>query len=127
MNKLSKLQKEYLTTGKLTVGKTHYYNVIAAIRKKITDFDYFLIEFFKYPFSIKFEEYLEKIRATLDERLAKEPFVECFCSECGNRYKVESTDDFCSNCGHHPDQSEALKLLDFMKRDTNEQEEIGEK
>ena len=124
MNKLSKLQKQYLSNQKMNIGKTHYYNVIYAIRKKFTDFDYFLMEFLKYPRSIEFEKELEKISDRLNERLAKEPFVICYCSECGKDYEVNSKDDFCPRCGHHPEQTEALKLLEFMKRDDEKIKEV---
>jgi len=65
-NSLSELQKKYLEEIVLDVSRTHLLNVIAAIKKKFIDFDYFLIKFLAYKRAPEFEEHFKSIYDRLD-------------------------------------------------------------
>lgn len=67
MTNLSILQRRYMKGLKLDVGNTHKYNIIAAIRKKLTDFDYFLVEFLEYSNTEKFNNNILSIKKRIDE------------------------------------------------------------
>jgi len=69
MSNLSKLQKKYMQGLPLDVGVTHKYNVIAAIRKKFIDFDYFLVECLGYPNIIEYVEEISRICVRLTNYL----------------------------------------------------------
>ena len=55
----------------MEVSRTHKLNVIAAIKKKIVDFDYFLINFLGYPNAKEFNEYLEILHNRLSKHMAE--------------------------------------------------------
>lgn len=70
-NNLSELQKKYMMGIPLEVSRTHELNVKAAIKKKIVDFDYFLINFLMYPNANEFYQYLVMLYSRLSEYMEK--------------------------------------------------------
>jgi len=69
MIELSERQKEYLTDYAPEVSKSSRFNLKAAIKRKLREIDYFLIDLLTYPNSKDFKFLLEKIKNNLEKNV----------------------------------------------------------